>query len=179
MYVHEREEEFSAMLTRMCTPAEKKSSEGVQARSEEVHKVCQFGGIAEPVTESTARSFKGATASGVHLLTSIKSAERAKERTGTKYHTRRDCSGLRNATSVSEGSRAGLEPCQLCAGGTPTPRRSRARPCPRSTLSCLWPPHPHHQLCSGSGADRSRGTPASGRGAGGRGGSRASRGEVP
>ena len=38
-------------------------------------------------------------------------------RTGTKYHTSASCKGLRKATRVWEGSRAGLEPCAHCAGG--------------------------------------------------------------
>ena len=66
-----------ALLTRQCTKAEATSAEGEQARKEEVHKVCKFFGIAEPVTgEAAKRDFPKATTSGVHLLTSVKHAER-------------------------------------------------------------------------------------------------------
>lgn len=68
---------FHAHVTRKATTAERNSEQGEQCRKDEVEKLVKLGTLGECYSERTARKeFPNATISGVHLLTSIKFAER-------------------------------------------------------------------------------------------------------
>ncbi|MDE0828009.1 MAG: reverse transcriptase domain-containing protein [Vicinamibacterales bacterium] len=75
-----RRDQAKANVTRPATRAEKESTDGVTCRREELQKLVDFGCLGKIYSEDEARRlFPDGTISGVHVLTSIKHAERLKE----------------------------------------------------------------------------------------------------